>query len=217
MSSGGGGFEEIFEHIRGIVADLANNDAEHVLFNERLRILEERSAPAEVATQQGEAAELAWVPGAAVSWHNLTPQQRSVLWPQFVVWTLWLADRYEVTNDQIPRQCWWKHGALVEELTALWTSHQSAYAAEEDAGSAPYLWQDALSRAIERIGRLWLGSCRNGQHKERHRQPWIGEEPYLEEVLQAYGPPTEGPQQGATETPQTPPSEAGDNDRPEQG
>ncbi|MEZ0070069.1 hypothetical protein ABIA32_006121 [Streptacidiphilus sp. MAP12-20] len=216
MSSGGGGFDDLFDQLRGITEELVNVNAELVLVNERVGMLEERPAASDAATQQGEQAELERVPGAAISWTELTPTQRSVLWPQFVLWTLWLADRYEVTNDQIPRQCWWKHGALVEELTALWTSHQSAYAAEEDAGSAPYLWQDALSRAIERIGRLWLGSCRNGQHKERHRQPWIGEEQYLEEILQVYGPPGADPPQGPNENPETPPSEAGDDDRPDQ-
>ncbi|MFC1435341.1 hypothetical protein ACEZDB_32345 [Streptacidiphilus sp. N1-3] len=216
MTSGSGGFDELFDHIRGIVADLANNDAEHVMFNERLSMLEQRPAPVEAATQQGEQAEAERVPGVAVSWHKLSPQQRTVLWPEFVLWTLWLADRYELTNDQVPRQCWWRHGAVVEELTALWTSHQSAYAAEEDAGSAPYLWQDALSRAIERIGRLWLGSCRNGQHKDRHRTPWAGEEPYLEEILQLHGPPGEGPREGAEEPPETPPPEPSGGDHPDQ-
>lgn len=74
---------------------------------------------------------------------------------------------------------------MVEELTALWTSHQSAYAPGEDTGSAPYLWQDALARAIERIGRLWVGACRNGHHRDRHREKWGGDEEYLAGILAA--------------------------------
>jgi hypothetical protein len=184
MASGGGGFDDIFDRLREIQEDLVSINADAVLMGERLKMLEERAEPGEGGGDSAQAQEDERVPGLAVSWKDLSREERDALWTEFVVWVLWLADRYEVTNDQLPRDCWWMHGAVVEELTALWTSHQSAYATEEDAGSAPYLWQDAWSRAIERIGRLWLGgTCRNGQHRPRHRQPWIGDEPYLDQIL----------------------------------
>jgi hypothetical protein len=142
-----------------------------------------------------------------VRWDDLEAEERAVLWPEFVAWVIWVADRYEMTTDQLPRQCWWLHGAVVEELTALWTSHQSAYASGEDGGSAPYLWQDALARAIERMGRFWLGTCRNGQHKARHRDAvWSGDEDYRTLLLSA------GTAQAATspETGEGPPGGTGD-------
>jgi len=181
-----GGFDDIFDRLREIQEDLVSINADSVLMGERLKMLEEERAEpdAESGVESAETEQDERVPGLAVCWDDLSREEREALWPEFVLWVLRLADRYEVPNDQLPRDCWWMHGAVVEELTALWTSHQSAYAAEEDAGSAPYLWQDAWSRAIERIARLWLGgTCRNGQHRPRHRQAWSDDEVYLNQIL----------------------------------
>ncbi|MEU1258449.1 hypothetical protein ABZ445_34675 [Streptomyces chartreusis] len=168
------GFDDIF-------AELTNINAEQVLLSERVKLLEEQleaggSGRADADSEQERPV------GAPVRWHDLDAEERAVLWPQFVGWVIWAADRYEMTTDQLPRQCWWKHGAVVEELTALWTSHASAYASGEDGGSAPYLWQDALARAIERMSRFWLGSCVNGQHRDRHRTAWGNDDAYLTEI-----------------------------------
>ena len=168
--AGGNGFDDIFTALAAINAEL-------VLLGERLNILEETRRRA------GAAPEPDTPPGAPVAWHDLDADEHAALWRRFVDWVLWLADRYELTNDQLPRRCWWRHGSVVEELTALWTAHQSAYAPGEDVGSAPYLWQDALARAIERISRLWIGTCRNGQHRDRHREPWAGDTAYLTDIL----------------------------------
>ena len=171
------GFDDIF-------AELTNINAEQVLLSERVKLLEEQLSAAPAG---GDAdGEKERPVGEPVRWHELDAEQHAVLWPQFVSWVIWMADRYEMTTDQLPRQCWWKHGAVVEELTALWTSYESAYASGEDGGSAPYLWQDALARAVERMGRFWLGSCRNGQHKARHRDAaWSGDADYLALLLAA--------------------------------
>ncbi|SFF74855.1 hypothetical protein SAMN05216251_12731 [Actinacidiphila alni] len=181
MVSGGGGFDAIF-------AELTEINAEVVLLNERVAILEEEGPGRAGTPDDGGTAERP--AGAPVLWADLEDDEHAVLWPQFVHWVIRTADTYELTTDQLPRQCWWLHGAVVEELTALWTGHQSAYAGTDDAGSAPYLWQDALARAIERIGRIWLGTCRNGQHKQRHRQPWSGDDQYLTTLHQAARPHT---------------------------
>lgn len=174
----GGGFDEIF-------AELTQLNAELVLISERVGMLEDAlqsggSGPGEQTKQRP--------PGAPVIWSELDDDDYHVLWPQFVAWVIWTADRYEVTTDQLPRQCWVLHGAVVDELTALWTSYQSAYAPGEDAGSAPYLWQQAFAAALDRFARNWLGTCRNGQHKERHRERWAGDAAYLETLLQAVRP-----------------------------
>ncbi|WP_416969397.1 hypothetical protein [Streptomyces sp. 4F14] len=179
------GFEDIF-------AELTNINAEQVLLSERVKLLEEQFSDGGPGGGDADA-EKQRPAGEPVRWHELDPGQHAELWPQFVAWVIWAADRYELTTDQLPRQCWWKHGAVVEELTALWTSHESAYASGEDGGSAPYLWQDAVARALERMGRFWLGACRNGQHKQRHRDAhWGGDADYLALLLAAEGPDPDG-------------------------
>ncbi|WP_037620137.1 hypothetical protein [Streptomyces aureus] len=180
------GFDDIF-------AELTNINAEQVLLSERVKLLEEQLSVTGTSGSGDTDGERERPAGEPVRWQELDAEQHAVLWPQFVSWVIWAADRYEMTTDQLPRQCWWKHGAVVEELTALWTSHESAYASGEDGGSAPYLWQDALARALERMGRFWLGSCRNGQHKARHRDAvWSGDADYLALLLAAGDRETDG-------------------------
>jgi hypothetical protein len=197
------GFDDLFKAMASVNKEIASVNAELVLLGERVKMLEEDRATSATGGKDGSddaEEEDERVAGAPVCWDDLDAKERATLWPEFVAWVLWFADRYEVTNDQLPRQCWWQHGAVVEELTALWTSHQSAYAADEDAGSAPYLWQDALARAIERIGRLWVGTCRNGAHRDRHRETWSGDEPYLKVILAAgTAPAAEGKTAGPNE------------------
>lgn len=184
------GFEDIF-------AELTNINAEQVLLSERVKLLEEQLSAGATSDRSDTDSARERAVGEPVRWHDLDAEERAVLWPQFVAWVIWAADRYEMTTDQLPRQCWWKHGAVVEELSALWTSHASAYASGEDGGSAPYLWQDALARAVERLGRFWLGSCRNGQHKARHRDAaWGSDADYLALLLAAGRPESDGEASG---------------------
>ena len=222
------GFDDLFKQLATINDEMVSLNAELMLLGERVKMLEEDHAPGgdrgagSSGAGEGGEEEAERVAGAPVCWEDLEEAERAALWPEFVAWVIWMADRYEVTNDQIPRQCWWQHGAVVEELTALWTSHQSAYAPGEDAGSAPYLWQDALARAIERIGRLWVGTCRTGQHRDRHREQWDGDEKYLAAILAAAPAPAEGttPAEagGESEDCVAPPGEEpGDDDTPSDG
>lgn len=124
--------------------------------------------------------------GAPIVWASIPDEERAALWEEFVDWTLWMADTYELTPEQLPRQCWWQHGSAVEELTALWTAHQSAYNGTDDVGSAPYLWQDALARCVERLNRVWLGGCTNGFHDPKTRTAFR-DDAYRLQLLKAVG------------------------------
>ncbi|MFI1203470.1 hypothetical protein ACH4VR_29245 [Streptomyces sp. NPDC020883] len=128
------------------------------------------------------------VPGAPVVWRKVDDAERDQLWSEFTGWVVEIADRYELTVDQLPRDCWWLHGGVVEELTALWTSHRSAYSTEEDTGASVYLWHDAFARALDRISRSWLGECTNGYHQPRSRERW-GVDAKLRSAIIAAGPP----------------------------
>lgn len=131
------------------------------------------------------------VPGAPVVWHDLPERAREDCWATFTGWVVRIADSYELTTEQLPRECWWEHGAVVAELTALWTGWESAYGTEDDAAAGPYLWHDAFSRGIERIGRMWLGECTNGYHNPKSRQSW-GRDADLRKRIQMAGPPNTG-------------------------
>ncbi|MFE7777683.1 hypothetical protein ACFU5O_28045 [Streptomyces sp. NPDC057445] len=127
-------------------------------------------------------------PGSPVVWHKIKDEERQELWAEFTSWVIRLADQYELTTEQLPHACWWEHGAVVAELTALWTGWESAYSNEEDAAAGPYLWHDAWSRGIDRIGRMWLGECTNGYHNLKSRTTFGSDVGYRKRVAEA-GPP----------------------------
>ncbi len=166
-------------------------NSEIAMLTQRVLDLEQRPVPAAGGGNGEVGGPSDRGPGVPVLWRSLTAEQTEALWPEFVAWVLWLSDAYELTTEQLPRQCWWQHAGVVEELTALWTSHASAYASEEDVGASPYLWQDALARAVERINRNWLGGCVNGFHEPRSRQSFGQDKAYAEAVVGA-GPPLAG-------------------------
>ncbi|MGC5264076.1 hypothetical protein ACPXCO_23960 [Streptomyces cyaneofuscatus] len=131
------------------------------------------------------------VRGAPVVWHKVEEDVREELWAEFTAWVIRMADVYELTTEQLPHACWWEHGAVVAELTALWTGWESAFGNEEDAAAGPYLWHDAWSRGIERIGRTWLGECTNGYHQTKSRTVWGTDPAYRKKIIEA-GPPGAG-------------------------
>ncbi|MER6401368.1 hypothetical protein ABT263_35805 [Kitasatospora sp. NPDC001603] len=196
-------FDPLFDELASINAELASIAV-------RLATLEERQPAAGGAAGEGGAGggPSDRAAGAPVLWRSMSAEQRVALWPEFVAWVVWLADAYELTTEQLPRQCWWQHASVVEELTALWTSHSSAYASEEDVGASPYLWQDALARAIERINRNWLGGCVNGFHEPKSRIAFA-DAAYRTGLLEA-GPPGEAepPDSAGTVEPVEPPPAA---------
>ncbi|MFD4243702.1 hypothetical protein ACFWP3_19205 [Streptomyces sp. NPDC058525] len=129
------------------------------------------------------------VPGAPVVWHRIEDEEvRAALWGEFTSWVIRMADTYELTTEQLPHACWWQHGSVVAELTALWTGWESSYGNEEDAAARPYLWHDAWSRAVERVSRMWLGECTNGYHQQKSRTTWGTDPAYRKKILEAGAP-----------------------------
>ena len=98
-------------------------------------------------------------------WTDLPASTAGSAWSGLRDWTDWLTARHQVR--EVPRGCWWRHGFVVEELTALWWAWQAAYAEDADP-SSPLAWLEHLDRARERLRtRLTLqGTCLAGEHSE---------------------------------------------------
>ena len=97
-------------------------------------------------------------------WAQLDAGEAEAAWTALAGWVDWLLDRHIV--KEVPRGCWWRHGSMVEELTALWWAWQAAYDPKADP-RAPLMWLEQLDRARDRI-RLRLtqqGACMTGEHR----------------------------------------------------
>ncbi|MGB3773108.1 MAG: hypothetical protein WBA00_18380 [Rhodococcus sp. (in: high G+C Gram-positive bacteria)] len=63
------------------------------------------------------------------SWRYLDADASARLWDEVTDWVWWLRDRYEL-GETIPR-CWYRHGAVMEEFTALMADWKRAYSTGE--------------------------------------------------------------------------------------
>ncbi|OAZ41470.1 hypothetical protein A9Z40_01985 [Microbacterium arborescens] len=87
--------------------------------------------------------------GPVVNWRELDDVEAREVWVDLRAWVEWLVGRYVLSASVIPT-CWWKHGALVEELSALRTAHAVFFAPEDD-GRGPLEWHERFAIAIERV------------------------------------------------------------------
>ncbi|RRQ25324.1 hypothetical protein DK926_23920 [Rhodococcus sp. Eu-32] len=59
------------------------------------------------------------------AWRYLDRAQARQLWHELTDWTTWIRERYEL-DTKIP-PCWYRHGPVVEELSALMAAWTDAY------------------------------------------------------------------------------------------
>lgn len=65
-----------------------------------------------------------YTPGS-IDWPHLNKDTAARLWVELGTWVEWLRGRYELGRDIPP--CWFKHGGVVEELTAAMFARREAY------------------------------------------------------------------------------------------
>lgn len=65
------------------------------------------------------------------AWRYLDREAAQLLWDELVDWVGWVRYRYQLSKYIKP--CWYRHGGVVEELTALMVSHTAVYTAPDTA------------------------------------------------------------------------------------
>ena len=107
--------------------------------------------------------------GLVTNWHELSDAEAAQRWEALRAWVEWFTVRYNVPISVVP-DCWWRHGAIVEELSALHTAHHAAFDLS-DSGFGPIGWHERLAIAIPRLNRAYGGGCNNG-HKPTRPRSW---------------------------------------------
>ncbi len=109
--------------------------------------------------------------GGSTNWRTMTDQQARDEWSALRDWVEWVTVRYDIPLSLIPT-CWWKHGALVEELSALHSAHRAAFHSM-DNGNGPITWHQHFANAIPRLRNAYNGGCSEG-HSSRRPRSWSG-------------------------------------------
>ena len=121
----------------------------------------------------GSADDITWEP-QPVCWPRLDHDAAVGAWHGLDAWIRWCVGRYGLDHRTIP-PCWYQHGALVEELSALRTGWQAAHSPTAP-GNAPLEWHALFAMARQRL-QDWVArsGCRPDEHREQHGTTWIDE------------------------------------------
>jgi len=107
--------------------------------------------------------------GLVTNWRELSDAEATERWNVLRDWVEWWTIRYNIPVSVVPN-CWWQHGNIVEELSALHTAHVAAFDTS-DAGFGPIGWHERLAIAVPRLSRAYGGGCNNG-HKPPKPRSW---------------------------------------------
>ncbi|MEW1639061.1 hypothetical protein AB0469_34020 [Streptomyces sp. NPDC093801] len=96
-------------------------------------------------------------------WVAMQPAERRTRMRELGGWVDWLRTTFELHNTIT--HCWYRHPAVVEHLTALYTGWMRTYAGEEAPGRelAEADWINTLHALTPR---LKLPACATGTHQE---------------------------------------------------
>ncbi len=103
-------------------------------------------------------------PPSPVCWPALTIEEHGEQLADLTDWVDWMTERYRLDHRTIP-PCWPEHGDLVEELSALRTAWQYAYA-HTARGDAPLDWHGGFAASRQRLAD-WVAraGCRAKEHR----------------------------------------------------
>ncbi len=115
-------------------------------------------------------------PARPVAWSRLPAAERPGQWAALDGWVRWLTGWYALDHREIP-PCWYRHGPLVEELSALRTAHAAAYDPRAQP-TAPADWHHTLAATRARL-HDWVArtGCRPAEHRDDKPQPWATAQP----------------------------------------
>ena len=121
-----------------------------------------------------------------IDWNRLSADEAPVVLAALDTWVRRTVDRYSLDHRDVP-PCWFRHAAIVEELSALRTAHIDAFHPAHPP-SGPAEWHTIFGNTRARL-RDWTArtGCKPDAHRENPPVPWAGDDSgaYAEE-LSAY-------------------------------
>ncbi|GAA3374979.1 MULTISPECIES: hypothetical protein [Streptomyces] len=114
-------------------------------------------------------------------WAAMDPAGRRARLRELGVWADWLRTTYELHNTLT--HCWYRHPAVVEHLTALYTGWTRTYAGEDPPGRelAEADWINTLHAFVPH---LKLPACATGTHQDP--PPLVPAPPGAAEAFEQY-------------------------------
>jgi hypothetical protein len=137
----------------------------------------ESAGPVPVSVSSGDAQAqapadepVAYVP---YCWRHVSAAEARGLWIRLREWVDWVNARYFSSSWESIRPCWFRHPAVVEELTALWAAWEAAYRASDEGdgfSDAALWWHEKLHTVVHRLWEEQFAECKAG-----HQEPDVYE------------------------------------------
>lgn len=110
---------------------------------------------------------------APLDWRTVTAAEAPTKWRELATFVQWVVTRYQLPQNEIPH-CWYQHGSLTEELSALHGSHEVCFDPTQIASAASD-WHRVLYETRMRL-REWAAAtnCQINDHRPGKPQRWAG-------------------------------------------
>jgi hypothetical protein len=111
-----------------------------------------------------------------IVWEDLSAGEAFDAWTDLGHFVTWLVRRFRLRPKEIP-PCWFRHGAAVEELTALSGAYQLAYGRDQ-AASAAAEWLRILADTRAHLSE-WMArcGCTATEHRDDPEVTWNDNDP----------------------------------------
>lgn len=104
--------------------------------------------------------------GAPITrWRDMGDEDAPAAWDELRSFVDWLVGRYEIPSNLIPA-CWFLHGPVVEELSALRAAWDASFVVDTDGGLGPIGWHERFALVRVRLREAYRGDCSRGGHVE---------------------------------------------------
>jgi hypothetical protein len=104
------------------------------------------------------------------AWRELDAEGALTSWSALALFVDWLVQRYDL--GEIVPPCWWLHGAITEELTALWASWTAAYLDPDAGPDAQILRHERFGACRARIAESDRLGCAQRGHRDGPAGDW---------------------------------------------
>jgi len=111
-----------------------------------------------------------------IVWEDLSTGEAFDAWSDLGRWVTRLVRRFRLRPREVP-PCWFRHGAAVEELTALWGSYLACYNSEQPATAAAdwlRIFADTRVHLTEWMARC---GCTATEHRDDPDVTWPDPDP----------------------------------------